>query len=134
MTGWKLATLGEPEFSARHILASLYEVLNLAVELDPRHKISNRWQDCIWNRVDVVHPHVVASVKTSADLNDVLSAQYGNHDPLEVAAPDHKVPCDVLPLMEGIRPRAQSCPPRVESPQRAQLRLWSDRCPVIHKP
>ncbi len=34
MTGRKLATLGGPELSARQILASLYEVLKLAVEPD----------------------------------------------------------------------------------------------------
>ncbi len=133
MTRWKLAALREPELPARQILASLYEVLKLAVELDPRHKISDRWQDGIRNGVDVVHPYIVASVKVSADLNDVLSAQYGDYDPLEVATPDHEIPCDVPSFVERIRPRTHCCPPWVESLQLTHLRQWSDRCLVIHK-
>ncbi|MER0449933.1 hypothetical protein ABR738_36225 [Streptomyces sp. Edi4] len=49
MTRWELATLGEPEFSARQILASLYEKLKFTVELDPRHKIRDRGQDGLRN-------------------------------------------------------------------------------------
>jgi hypothetical protein len=50
-----------------------------------------------------VHQRIVATVKVSANLSDVIAAQCGNFDMLLVTAPDHKIPCDVYAITEWIQ-------------------------------
>lgn len=103
MTRRKLSRLRGPEFSARKFLTRLNVVLELWIELHSWNKISDLWQDSIRYGVDVVHPRIVATVKVSANLSNVLAAQHDDFNALLVTAPDHKVPCDVHAVTEWIR-------------------------------